>query len=132
MTSHSRISAGRTGTTRKPVDPFQNTLQNIEGGRLAADLDEKLRQLVGVVKERGKTGTISLTVKIKPLDHDAESVSVVASVKVTEPAKAERASIFFTTEDNRLVRDNPAQKEMDLQPVPKPASELPKPVAKVA
>lgn len=112
------------------MDPFQNTLQNIEAGKLVIDLDDKLSELIGKVKERGKTGSLTLTIKIKPLDTDAESVSVVAAVKVTEPAKAERASIFFTTTDNRLVRDNPAQREMDLQPVEKPASSLPTPVAK--
>lgn len=114
------------------MDPFQNTLQNIEAGKLARDLDEKLAELIGKIKERGKTGSLTLTLKIKPSDMDAESVSVIANVKVSEPAKAERASIFFTTEDNRLVRDNPAQKELPLQAVEKPATELPQPVAKVA
>ena len=47
----------------------------------------KRTELVGKVKERGKAGSITLTLKIKPLNSDVESVSVVGAVKVTEPAK---------------------------------------------
>ncbi len=113
------------------MNSFQQTLHNIEGGKLADDLADKLASLIGLVKERGKAGAISLSLKVKPLDADAESVSVVATVKVSEPAKAERASIFFTTEDNTLVRNNPKQTEMKLEPVEK-ASTKPAPVAKAS
>lgn len=113
------------------MNSFQQTLQNIEGGNLANELAEQFARLIGSVKERGKQGSITLALKVKPLDADAESVSVVASVKITEPAKAERASIFFTTDDNTLVRNNPAQQEMKLEPVAK-ADTKPEPVAKTA
>jgi hypothetical protein len=102
------------------MNSFQQTLQTIEGGNLADDLADKLASLIGQVKERGKAGGLTVSLKIKPLDADAESVSVVATVKVSEPAKAERASIFFTTDDNLLVRNNPRQTEMKLEPVDKP------------
>lgn len=113
------------------MNPYQHTLQEIENGSLVADLDDKLSELIGKVKERGKAGSITVSLKIKPLDTDAESVSVVASVKVAEPTKAERASIFFTTEENSLVRNNPRQQEMKLEPVPK-KKETPAPVAKAS
>jgi len=113
------------------MNSFQQTLQQIDGGNLADDLAEKLANLIGAVKERGKAGALSLGLKIKPLDADADSVSVVATVKVTEPAKMERASIFFTTDANTLVRNNPAQTEMKLEPVEK-VDTKPEPVAKAS
>lgn len=113
------------------MNSFNQTIHEIDHGNLSDDLADKLAELIGKVKERGKAGSITLTLKIKPLNSDVESVSVVGSVKVSEPAKAERASIFFTTDDNTLVRDNPRQAEMKLEPVPKAAARL-EPVAKAS
>lgn len=113
------------------MDMYLQTVKDIDKGRLCEDLAEKFADLIGKVKERGKSGSITLSLKIKPLDEDAESVSVVAGVKVAEPAKPERASIFFTTDENSLVRDNPKQAEMKLEPVEKTRTEI-LPVAKSA
>lgn len=113
------------------MNSFHRTIQEVDGGALSDDLAEKLSELIGKVKERGKAGSISLTVKVKPLNSDVDTVSVVANVKVTEPAKPERASTFFTTDDNTLVRNNPRQTEMKLEPVEKHAA-LPEPVAKAS
>lgn len=107
------------------MDAYLQTLKDIDKGNLAGELSEKLADLIGLVKERGKAGSIALTLKIKPIDEDGESVTVIAGVKVTEPAKVERASIFFTTTDNQLVRDNPAQTELPLVAMEKPADVQP-------
>lgn len=74
---------------------------------------------------------MTLTIKIKPLDSDGESVALIPIVKIIEPAKAERQTIFFTTDDNRLERNNPKQQEMTLEPVEKPVTAL-APVAKAS
>jgi hypothetical protein len=113
------------------MNTFHQTINLVDGGKLSDDLAEKLADLIGKVKERGKAGTLSLTLKIKPLNSDADSVSLSGGIKVTEPAKVERASIFFTTDDNRLVQENPAQQVMKLEPVEKPAAPV-QPVAKTA
>ena len=113
------------------MNAYLQTIHDIEKGRMADELSDRLTDLVALVKERGKGGKLQLTITIKPLDSDAESVSVTATHKVTEPARQERASIFFTTDDNLLVRENPRQAEMKLEPVARPVGEI-KPVAKSA
>lgn len=113
------------------MNSFQKTIHEIDAGNLSDELADKLQELIGKVKERGKAGNLTLTIKIKPLNSDVESVQVSGVVKVTEPAKRERASIFFTTDDNLLVRENPAQTTMKLEPVPKPAAPI-EPVSKAA
>jgi len=118
------------------MNSFLQTINSHDRGALSVEASEEFARLIGLVKERGKSGSITLTLKVKPIDADAESVTLVAAVKVTEPKRVERSSIFFTTEENTLVRDNPKQADLpgivevekNVQPI-KPIAATPAPTA---
>jgi hypothetical protein len=109
---------------------FEKTLREVRAGFAMNELSEGLAKLVESVRASGKSGKLVLELKIKPASK-GETVCVLIeddiTVKCPKPEKA--SSIFFTTEDNQLQRNDPRQMTMELREVPAPKQEL-KEVAK--
>ncbi len=97
--------------TRKPFAAF---VQEQRGGGLHGELSDALAALVLAVQEHRKTGTIVLTVTVKP-NNDGQTVTVTDKLKLTMPEGERGAAIFFADEDGNLTRRNPAQPELPLR-----------------
>ncbi len=94
---------------RKAIRPFDQTLREINNGRLVAELTEELTKVIAAVRRSGKTGSISLTLKLKPRGETNEQLEVIPTVKGTKPEASRPISIFFVNSDNGLQRDDPTQ-----------------------
>lgn len=86
---------------------FTDTLREINGGKFADELNTALQQLVIDVKNVGKAGSISVTIKLKPTRGQAFEIDHDFNVK--SPEFQRPADIMFATADGALVRDNPTQ-----------------------
>lgn len=95
---------------------FVGVLQQFRSGESIHELSEALMALVGAVRQTQKGGTLTYQIKIKP---HGEAVAMTDEIKIKAPEIRE-TKIFFTTDDNQLVRDNPDQKEMEFREVKKP------------
>ena len=73
-------------------------------GKALGELSEALVQLVAEVKQTGKSGELTYTIKIEPLDNDAEQVQLKDEIKLKHPKQKRKETVMFTTEDNRLTR----------------------------
>jgi hypothetical protein len=96
---------------------FELVVRNQRRGALLAELSTKLSEAVMAVKEHSKPATVTLVLTIDPANGDASAVRLQDEVKVKLPRKPQGASLFYTTDDNRLVRDDPHQTEMALEVV---------------
>ena len=96
---------------------FLNTLQEFRNGESIAELSENLQSLVAAVRETGKKGTLTYTVKISP---QGDAVVLTDDIKLKAPELPRDASIFFATEEGVLQRDNPNQRKLDLREVERP------------
>ena len=66
----------------------------------------------------GKSGSITLTIKVAPASKNATDVLMVESQVKTKLPEPERGmTIFYATEDNRLVRNDPKQQMLPLRVV---------------
>ena len=81
------------------------------------ELSDKLQELVAAVTEEGKSGTLTLTINVKPLGKN-DGLEVGADVKIKPPKPTVGVSIFFASPDNNLVRQDPRQTAMELREVP--------------
>lgn len=99
------------------ANTFESVLRNQRKGNMAAELSEKLQQLTKAVMSIGKPGKITLVLSVDPNSGDGSCVSVEDKIELKLPQATKPKSIFYTTEEGQLVRDNPEQKTLDLKVV---------------
>ena len=98
---------------------FMRVMQDFRAGASLDELSEGLHDLVSKVKETGKGGSIVYTIKVKPASKGVGfSVLITDDVNVKCPKLERDSGIFYATDENNLVRENPAQKNLDLKVVP--------------
>lgn len=100
---------------------YINTLQQFREGESISELSENLQALVSAVRDTGKKGTLTYTIKVSP---QGDAVLISDEIKLKAPELPRDASIFFATEDGILQRDNPNQRTLDLKEVKRPQQEV--------
>lgn len=108
------------------TNSFESVLRNQRKGVMAADLSDKLAELTRAVCAYGKPGKITLTLKLNPASGDGTALSIADEIEIKPPTAPKPNSIFFTTEDGQLLREDPAQKELELKVVPPKETAEPK------
>lgn len=101
------------------MNTFAITLHDQRKGALSEELSAEFRKLVEHVRGIGKAGTLTLKLTVRPTEGGDGSTVVLeddVSVKLPRPKKAK--SLFFTTDDGRLTRNDPNQAELPLKTVP--------------
>jgi hypothetical protein len=97
---------------------FPETILQMNNGATVAELGNALEQMVAAVRAAGKSGSITLTIKVAPASKGATDVLMVESqVKSKLPEPNRGMTIFYATEDNRLVRNDPKQQMLPLRVV---------------
>jgi hypothetical protein len=95
---------------------FGDTLIALNKGATVAELDARLSEVVAAVRATAKPGAITLTLKIVPGSKDnAELVFINPEVKIKTPATPQGSTLFFTTEDNRLTRNDERQHDLPFE-----------------
>ncbi|QGH62718.1 hypothetical protein [Serratia proteamaculans] len=90
--------------------PFSQQLTYLNKGSLNDELTEQLAQVVKAVRETGKAGSITLTLKVGMLNkanEDVVKISPVVAYKIPEGERAE--TIMWSTADGDLLRNDPQQ-----------------------
>ena len=95
---------------------FIKFLQEHRNGATHDDLSDKLRELVAAVVEEGKAGKLTLTISLKPMGKN-DGLEVSADVKLAAPKPTPGVSIFFTTPESNLVRQDPRKQALELREV---------------
>lgn len=96
---------------------FLEAAREIEKGNGLHELDTALADLVAAVRRTGGKGRITYTLEVAAIKStDGAQVTLADEVKVKLPTRPRRPSIFFTTRDNGLSRNDPGQLELDIFP----------------
>lgn len=80
---------------------------------LGEEATEALNDLVHATTETGKAGSLTLTIKMKPIGGKAGQMELETDVKAKLPAPTKGKTILFTTTDNNLQRQDPRQQTLD-------------------
>lgn len=84
-----------------------------KGGAIS-DLSAAIRTVAGAVRELGKSGTVTLKLKIAVAQGTSQTLVLSDSITMNVPKEKERGSIFFTDENDNLVRSEMEQVDMPL------------------
>lgn len=90
-------------------NPLTFALANLDAGQVLIDAGESLKDLCAVVLRRQEKGKLALNITVKPFK--GEALVFVPEVKVTEPKPEPQQSVFYSTEDGALSRNDPRQRE---------------------
>ncbi len=97
---------------------FQKTMLEIANGATVGELNDALQKVVAAVRQTGKRGKLTLDVTVSPAAKGATDVLMIeAQVKTRLPEPERGMTIFYATDDNRLVRNDPKQPTLDLRVV---------------
>lgn len=99
------------------VRPYAAVLQEIDGGKVHATASAQLASLVEAITSTGKSGSLTLTLKIKPASRNSDVLIVTGAVGIKAPAPEAAESTFFV-HNGALSRDNPKQPELPMRIVP--------------
>lgn len=102
---------------------FVKTLTDLRKGQTVSELSDALTELVEACKRTGKKGEMTLKLKLTP-SSDGETIIIQDDPTVKLPRMDRKNTTFFTTEDNRLQRNNPKQQEFDPKVIPNGEAEV--------
>jgi hypothetical protein len=96
--------------------PFLETLRELRAGATLDELAHELTHLVAAVRATGKPGELTLKLKVKPPKKSTTKYLTIEDSVTSKTPKLDREdTLFFTTHDNSLTRQNPDQPELPLQ-----------------
>lgn len=95
------------------MNAFLQMVGEIRQGAAASELADALADLVRTVRDTGRAGELTLKVKLKPASKgDVTTLMVEDAVTVKRPSPERGATIFFSTTENVLSRNDPRQPEL--------------------
>jgi hypothetical protein len=105
---------------QQPTQPatrdFQDILTDLDEGRVHSHLTEHLRRVVSAVMETGKVGALTLKVNVR---RENRMAVVAAAITTKIPQPPTESTVFFTTVDGDLRREDPLQpvlKNLEVRP----------------
>lgn len=104
------------------IRPFTETLNNVRYGELNEELTAQWNALVNKVRDTGKTG--SMTLKLKLLPGKGMAMEIDDDLKVDMPKPSKGTTLLFPTVEGNLQRADPNQKTLDLQQVDMKTGEI--------
>lgn len=95
--------------------PFVDTLRDLEYGKLLDDLADAQHAVIAGVQETHKIGTVTVVLKYR-YETDGQ-ISVETDVKNKVPKMPRGTTLFFTTPEGNIQRDDPRQRKLELKKV---------------
>lgn len=102
----------KSPTLQAKRKPFAQLLEQVEFGNLSQEATDAMNDLVHACTETGKAGSITLTIKLKPIGNTGQ-MEIDANVKAKQPEPTRGKTFMFCTPDNNLQREDPRQKTLD-------------------
>lgn len=96
---------------------LEEVLLNINSGAPIAEITREMERLLSAIKDTGKGGSLTLTVSVAPFKGSTDAMCVTCQVKTKIPEPERGVALFFLTEDNRLVRNDPRQQQLPLRSI---------------
>ena len=97
--------------------PITDTLRHIGGGVFIDVASDKMAELVAAVDSSGKSGKLTLEVKVKKTTRGG-AMHITGTMRLTKPAEEPMEALLFATPEGNLVADDPHQQKLDLKIAP--------------
>ena len=97
---------------------FPETILQLNNGAAVLELSAALAKVLAAVRESGKAGAVTFTITVKPASKGVTNVVMVEhQIKTKLPEPERGMTVFYLTEDNHLVRNDPRQQQLPLRVV---------------
>lgn len=106
------------------IRPITDTLRHIGGGVFIDIASDKMSELVAAVDSSGKSGKLTLEVKVKKATRGG-AMHITGTMRLTKPAEEPMEAMLFATPEGNLVVDDPHQQKLDLKVAPGAADVAP-------
>jgi hypothetical protein len=96
---------------------FNHFLNDLNDGKTNAGLTSDLAELLQAVKAHGRSGSMTLKIKIMPASRSGEvdKITIVADRKLELPKPDQPSDFFWLTDDAEPTRQHPRQHDLDLR-----------------
>ena len=94
------------------------TLVVLSRGKFILDCGTELQELADAIVDTGKKGSLVITLDVAPSGLKAGRVNqfeIRPDVSIKKPKHDQGKSIFFVDENNKLMRDDPDQMDMQFE-----------------
>jgi len=95
-----------------------STLVVLNRGRFILECGSELQQLADAIVDTGKEGSLTIKLKVAPSGRKNGRINqfeIRPDVSIQKPKHDQGISLFFVSEDNKLMRDDPDQMEMGFE-----------------
>lgn len=102
----------------RQVADIISTLVVLNRGNFVIECGRELQELTDAIVDTGKGGGITIKLKVTPSGLKAGRVNqfeIRPEIAIDKPRHDQGKSIFFVTPDNKLVREDPNQMEMEYE-----------------
>jgi len=96
---------------------FTDILRDINAGKFNEELSDALAEIVAACTATGKTGELTVKLKLKPAKGSQTVMTIEQDYKVKAPEFDQPQQFFFVTGGNTLVSDNPEQRKIEFKEV---------------
>jgi hypothetical protein len=96
---------------------FDSLMRNQRNGEFQNEVSRAVMEAVEAVKAHRKPATVKITLRLEPANVDVSAMSITDEVDVKLPKPEKENSLFFTTDENLLVTDNPKQRKLEFDVV---------------
>ncbi len=103
---------------RSEVADIIQTLVVMSRGKFVVEAGVEFQALADAIVDTGKKGSITIKLEVTPSglkNGRVNQFEIRPDVSIQKPKHDAGKSIFFVTEDNRLVRDDPDQMDMQFE-----------------
>jgi hypothetical protein len=93
-----------------------NRIRIDDDNTLTGDASDKLTQLIREVRHSGKSGTLTLSLTVKP-DRKGRAITINGKAAIKAPVADPESAVFFTNDDGDLLDDDLRQQRLPLEEV---------------
>ena len=100
------------------IKAFNQFLVDLNDGSTHAGLTGDLAELLQAVKSTGRTGSMTLKIKIASASkggHEVDKITIMADRKLELPKPEQPQDFFWLTDDAEPTRQHPRQHSLDLR-----------------
>lgn len=103
--------------------PFTDTIAALNYGAVNDELSAEMQKLVDACDKTGKSGSLTLTLKVKP--GKAGQMEIVDEFKLKLPTFNRPSTLMYSTPEGNLTRNDPRQMSIEgLREVDKSTGEI--------
>lgn len=111
---------------------FSRQIEEINGGRDHSEISFALEELLMVVRDTAKGGSLTVTLSVAPSSRaskqdEINQVILTLDHKLVLPKFPRKADVFYLTENNETTREHPYQQSLVLTRGQQEQEEVPQP-----